>query len=178
MGAVSALSPSASRPERPLDRLFDSILDRHGNIYGDERERTRWYEAIAVVASLQWILLPWALAVMVWFAGPATVPFLVAAFLVFFLPMPLAQLYIGRRGVRQLPDRTGRKYWATFVASTLPYPIFLIGVITALRASGGDTATWWGALVGGIVGGIIGLVLLLRSRQSRRRRSSLPEDLD
>lgn len=175
---MSAPSPSTSRPERPLDRLFDSVLDRQGNIYGDERERIRWYEAIAVVASFQWILLPWALAVMVWFARPATVPFLVAAFGVFYLPMPLAQLYIRRKGVRQLPDRTGHKYWITFVVSTLPYPIFLIGVIAALSASGGGTATWWGALVGGIVGGIVGLVQLLRSRQRRRRRDSLPADLD
>lgn len=175
---MSTATPSTSRPDRPLDRLFDWILDRRGDIYGDERERTRWYEAIAVVASFQWLLLPWALAVMVWFAGPATVPFLVAAFLVFFLPMPLANLYIRRTGVRPIPDRTGVKYWATFVLSALPYPVFLIGVVAAVSRADGDPATWWGALIGGLIGGTVGLILLLRSRQLRRRRDHLPDDLD
>ena len=175
---MSATASPTSRPGHPLDRLFDWLLDRRGDIYGDERERTNWYEAISVVASFQWLLLPWSLAALVWFAGPPTVWFLVAVFVVFYLPMPLAQLYIARKGVRQLPDRTGVKYWTVFTLGALPYPVFLAGVIAALTGYGGDPVIWWSALVGGVIGGTVGLLLLLRSRQRRRRGELGSDDLD
>ncbi|GAA2621869.1 hypothetical protein [Paractinoplanes durhamensis] len=52
-----------------LDRVVRWNLDLDGDLYGDERERLRWYEGIATAASLQSILIPWSAAVMVWPLG-------------------------------------------------------------------------------------------------------------
>ncbi|MET0424989.1 MAG: hypothetical protein ABW046_13985, partial [Actinoplanes sp.] len=72
-----------------LDRVVHWNLDLDGDLYGDERERYRWYEGIATAASLQWMLIPWAAAIMVWPLGrPAVLP-LAVVLAVLWLPMLL-----------------------------------------------------------------------------------------
>ena len=56
-----------------LDRVVRWNLDVDGDLYGDERERYRWYEGIATAASLQWLIIPWAAAIMVWPLGRPSV---------------------------------------------------------------------------------------------------------
>jgi hypothetical protein len=50
-----------------LDRVVRRHLDFDGDLYGDERERLRWYEGIATAASLQWLAIPWVAAILVVF---------------------------------------------------------------------------------------------------------------
>ena len=48
-----------------IDRVVHWHLDFDGDIYGDEREHLRWCEGMATAASLQWLAIPWAAAVLV-----------------------------------------------------------------------------------------------------------------
>ena len=123
--------PVQGQSATPVDRMVNWLLDVDGDIYGDERERLRWHEGIALATSFQWIVVPWAMAVMVWFAGRETVPFLAAVLTLFWLPLPFTQWYVTRKRVRTVPGRRGTKYWVSVVLSALPYPVFALGAAAA-----------------------------------------------
>jgi hypothetical protein len=159
-----------------LQRFANWILDHDGTMYGDERERLRWYEAIAILGSIQGILVPWALAICVWLGGRTAAPYLLAVFLVFCLPQFVAAGYIRRRRVRIRPERVDRKYVVVAVATNLPYFIVVAGLVRAYVPDGSVT----GAVVGGLVGGCAG-VAAVRLAQWLRRRRPVPaavEELD
>src|ERR1041384_4531686 len=113
-----------------LDRVVRWNIDADGSWFGDERERYRWYEGMAAAASMQWIAVPWAAAVMVWPLGrPSVIP-LAVVLVAMFVPM---LVYVRSRRVDTTPRSmdTRRVLWG--LAGGLPYAVFLVG---ALRAYG------------------------------------------
>ena len=81
-----------------LDRVVRWGLDSDGNdFYGDERERLRWYEGIATAASLQWLAIPWAAAVLVWPLGMPSVLPLTVMLVLLVVPMAMCMAYVHRR---------------------------------------------------------------------------------
>src|SRR3954463_3830834 len=86
-----------------LDRVVQWNLDYNGDLYGDERERYRWYEGIATAAQLQSILVPWAAAVAIWPLGEPAVTPLAIVLVAFWLPALLGTLYVRARQVETAP---------------------------------------------------------------------------
>lgn len=147
-----------------VDRVARWALEPDGDLYGDERERLRQYEAIAVAAGLQWLAVPWAAAVGVWWADRAAAVCLVAVMLVLLAPMLVAQAYLRRRRVDTTPRRWTAKRVALGVAGVLPWALFVAGAARALGA-GPDTVR---ASAGGAVVGAALSLVLIRSRNRRR----------
>lgn len=172
-------APGTARPSRhPLDRLAGLLLDPDSSVYGDERERLHWYEAYTVVALVQWLIVPWTMAVLVWVGGRPVVGYLLVALVAFYLPIPLVLMYIARKQIRLAPVQGGRWRIAAVLVA-LPYLIFGVG---ALRAYGrlrlDDPSEVLGMLTGAAVGAAVvggGMVLLERRR---RRRTEHAEDGD
>ncbi|WP_250027127.1 hypothetical protein [Paractinoplanes maris] len=158
-----------------LDRVVRWNLNVDGDWYGDERERYRWYEGIAAAASMQWIAVPWAAAIMVWPLGrPSVLP--LAIVLVFMIiPMWICNLYVRRRRVETLPRswNAQRVFWG--VVGGIPYAVFLVGALYAFDPAG---STWKGAAVGGVFGGVIGLVVQVAQSRRKRRAEALAVDED
>jgi len=158
-----------------LDRVVAWNLDLDGDIYGDERERLRWYEGIATAASLQWIAVPWAAAILVWVSGrPVVVP-LTVILAVLLVPMAVCTAYVRRRRVDTVVRKWTRKRIVLSVAFIVPLLLFLFGV---LWDYGAESSTYWGALAGMIIGaGITAFRPLVRNRWPDRR-TRVPEDED
>ena len=159
-----------------LDRLTNWVLDQGGDIYGqDERERLRWYEGIALAASVQWILVPWTFAALVWFADRDAAILLAIACGVFYLTMLPANVHVSRKRVEVHPVRWSRKRIG-FTAVAFPAgPVFVLGFARAVGDTGGVEYT--AAAVGGTIGVAIGVVLLMmRGRARARRLAALPEE--
>src|SRR3954470_9496113 len=103
-----------------LDRVVQWNLDYNGDLYGDERERYRWYEGIATAAQLQSILIPWAAAVAIWPLGePAVVPLAIMLFML-WLPAVLSTVYVRARKVETAPRRWSSKRVLLTVVTALP----------------------------------------------------------
>ncbi len=171
-------SPTPRDRTRPVDRLVNYVLDVDGDIYGDERERIRWYEGISLAASFQWLVVPWAMAILVWFADRDTVLFLVAVLALFYLPLLLTTAYVGSKGVRLLPERRSAKYWLFAVLGGVPYLVFALGALVVRDGGAPDAGSWWAALVGGVVGGVLGLLGLVYAERLRRRKEDATPDGD
>lgn len=83
-----------------MTRVVNWALDNDGRMYGDEREQVRWYEGIVAASGLQWILVPWTAAVLVWVVGGRPVAVSLSVVLaVFYLPFVLCNWYVARRRV-------------------------------------------------------------------------------
>ncbi|GAA0551378.1 hypothetical protein GCM10010172_37080 [Paractinoplanes ferrugineus] len=150
-----------------IDRVVRWNLDLDGDLYGDERERFRWYEGIAASSSLQSVLVPGAAAVMVWPLGRAAVPPLAVILVLQWLTMLLATLYVRRRRVDTVPRSWNLKRLVLTVLGVGPYVVFLVGALHAYDPAGD---TWIGAAVGGVLGGtgaIIGTILKIKRRDQR-----------
>jgi hydrogenase-4 membrane subunit HyfE len=166
-----------------FDRMIDWILDRDGDIYGDERARLRWYEAIAVTASVQWILVLWVLAFAAWRAPTSASPYLWAIGAAFLFPLYLSIFYLSRRGVDVSRPSTSRKSRLLQAFTILPMIVYLVGLTVGhdLR-SGRSWSELSPALRGAMVGGAIGLVIatlfLVVRRRTEQRRIDATEDLD
>ena len=160
-------------PSGPFDRLVRWTLDLDGDIYGDERERLRWYEAIAIAASFQWLAVPWTLAVAVWFVPAEAVWALQGVLIAFWVPLLLMTYYVHRRRVRPAPVR-GRKAVLVATLSGLPVVVFVAGLAT--DAGSRPLADAWPPVVGALVGGVLG-VLGFRAL-GRRGRHEAAEDAD
>jgi hypothetical protein len=150
-----------------LDRVVRWSLDLDGDIYGDERERLRWYEGIATAASLQWAAVPSAAAVLVWVLGrPAVVP-LIVVLAVLVVPMMLCSAYVRGRRVDTVVRRWNRKRTILSLAFTVPMVVFVFGAMWAY--TGAEGSAWWGAVAGlALGGGISGFGPFVRPGRQRR----------
>jgi len=169
------MSTQPAHTARPslLDRLTDWVLDHDGTIYGDERERLRWYEGIAVAATLQWIAIPAALAVLTWVGGRPVAPYLVAVFVVFYLPLLVVSAYVARQRVPTVPHRPSRKWVGVAFVAALPYLAFGVALVRSYGVAEDRTA-----LLGGLVGAVAGGGLAVLALLAQRRRERLREDDD
>jgi hypothetical protein len=166
--------PSAARAYGLLDITTDWLLDRRGQLFGDEQERLRRYEGLAVAATVQGVLVPWlaVLALAVWGrpAAPAIILLLVGS----VLPTALGAGYATRWRVRSVPDRWSLKEWLLRTAGWVPYVIATLQILAAFDRPRS-------VIVGGIVGGVIGMVLGPFVRMGRRLREQdrdrIPDDL-
>jgi hypothetical protein len=137
-----------------LDRLVSWTLDHDGDIYGDEQERLRWYEGIAVASSVQSIVVPWTLAVMSWICSREVAKYLVVLAVVFYVPTFLTAAYASKKRVYLArPHRTTKAVVLSVVAG-LPVVVLVVGLIRAL-----DEGLDPDGLVGGAIGSAIGLVV-------------------
>jgi hypothetical protein len=170
---------ASSRRETVLDRVVRWILDPDGDIYGDERERLRWYEAITVAASLQWIGVPWAATVLVWILGrPAVLP-LGVVLAVLYAPMIMCVAWVRRRSVDTTVRSWTSKRIVLSVLGTTPYVLFIVGCIVAYQQE--HPSVFRGALVGAIGGAVLAAAAAALGTRRRRRREAAAvadEDLD
>jgi hypothetical protein len=170
-------SPNTSYARTPkatlLSRLFDQTLDVHGEIYGDEQERLRWYEGITVAASLQWIIVPWVIAVSIWMGGRPVTSYLLAITAAMYFPQLLTYVYAIRSGVR-LPKFRSAKALFSGLLSGGAYLAIVIGAVRAYD-DGLDPDGVKGALVGGPVGMIVALLL---ARIFMKRRAAAQARLE
>src|SRR3954451_3682662 len=138
-----------------LDRVVRWNLDVDGDLYGDERERYRWYEGIATAAQLQWVLIPWVAAILVWPLGrPAVLP-LAVVLAALVVPMIFSTLYVRSRRVDTTPRSWQPKRILLTALAAVPLVAFLIGALYAYDP-GGDS--WRGALVGGVLGAVLSAI--------------------
>lgn len=160
-----------------LDRIMRWHLDPDGDLYGDERERLRWYEGIAAAAGLQWMALPWAAAVLVWTLGrPAVLPSAVLL-VVLYVPMVMSLVYVRRRRVETTPRSYSAKRILITVLTVLPYVLFVVGASYAYRSS--DAGAFRGAAIGAVIGGALSCVTAaLGTRRRRRREAAVIGDED
>ncbi|GIF18382.1 hypothetical protein BJ973_008657 [Actinoplanes tereljensis] len=158
-----------------LDRVVRWNLDLDGDLYGDERERLRWYEGITAASSLQTLLIPWAAAIMVWSLGKPSVVPLAVVMALYWVPLMLSQLYVLRRKVDTTPRGWGAKRVVLLVLTTVPYLGFVVG---AMYAWDPDGETWIGAIVGGVVGAVCTVVITNVKIRRRNRLEALAGDED
>ncbi len=149
-----------------IDKLVSWTLDHDGDIYGDERERLRWYEGIAVAASVQWILVPWALAVLAWMADREVAPHLVVVAFVFYAPQFLVSVHLVRTKVDINKVTWHRKRVIATVATALPFLVMVVGLVRAFD-EGLDPDGLIGGAIGGTVGGVAAILI---ARAVARRR--------
>lgn len=149
-----------------FDRFVDAVLDVDGEIYGDEQERLRWYEGITVAASVQWVVIPWALAALAIIDGDRFGPALWTVAAVFLLPVYLMVIHTSRRRVRTVSLHS-RKVLISGVLFHLPLPIMAVALLWP------DDAERAAPFIGGVVGGTVGVVLAatLTYLNGRRKRS-------
>jgi pilus assembly protein TadC len=149
-----------------LDRFVSWTLDHNGDIYGDEQERLRWYEGIAVASSVQWIVVPWTMAVMSWICSREVARYLVVLAIVFYVPTFLTTVYVSRKRVNLAPPHRNAKVVTLGVVSGLPSVVMVVGLVRAL-----DEGLDPDGIVGGVIGGAIGVVIaILAVREIARRR--------
>ncbi|MCU7725823.1 hypothetical protein ODJ79_19005 [Actinoplanes sp. KI2] len=158
-----------------LDRVVRWNLDLDGDLYGDERERYRWYEGIAVAAQLQSILIPWSAAVVIWPLGETAVVPLTIMLVAFWLPAALGTVYVRSRKVETAPRGWSSKRVLLTAVTALPYGVFVAG---AFYVHNPDSSTWIGAVLGGVVGAGIGVAALIVKGRQRERREALAKDDD
>lgn len=163
---------NAASPPRTtvLDRTTNWMLDLDGDMFGDERERIRWYEGITIAAGLQWLAVPWAAAVLVWFVDRAAVVPLGVVLAVGVLPVPLATLHVRRRGVDTAPPTWPLKRSVLTVLSAAPYPLFIIGAGAAL---GHGPHVVREGLIGLAIGVVLSVGYLVATTRMRRRRDTV-----
>ena len=171
-------TPTVAFAERRtlLDRIAHWALDPDGDIYGDERERLRWYEGTAVAATLQWIAVPWAAAVLIWPLGrPAVLP-LAVVLAVLYLPMLVCSTYVSRRRVETVPRSWSAKRLVLTVLGGLPYVVFILGAAAAWTPASFARGMRQGA-IGGVVLAVA--VLAVQTCLRNRREGNAPvEDED
>lgn len=160
-----------------LDRLARGVIDADGDLYGDERERLRWYEGIALTATLQWVGVPTAAAVLVWTLGrPAVLPLAVVS-VVMYLPMLLLAAYVRSRRVATTVRTWNGKAVLSAALFAVPYVIFMVGCVAAYADD--DSGAVRGAGLGALLGGLIGTVVIaLMTRRRRRREAMSVPDVD
>jgi hypothetical protein len=162
--------------EKPtlLMRFTDQILDVKGNIYGDEQERLRWYEGITVAASIQWVLVPWVVAVSIWLGGRAVVSYLLAVMVAMYLPQLLTMQYAMRSRIR-LDGHWSPKAMVTAILSGGSYVAIALASVRAYDG-GFDPDGLKGGVVGGFLG--LGLVVVFARLYSKRTAAAVERDAD
>ncbi len=132
-----------------------------------------------MAASIQWLVVPWVLAVMVWVGGRAQVGYLVVLAAAFYVPMLFSTVYVSAHKVPLAGrGRWSRKRTVLTVLSGLPYALIFGGALRAYEGGRFDPD----GMVGGVIGGVVGLGLAVfavrRSQQRHSRKAVLVEDLD
>ncbi|UQU62722.1 hypothetical protein COUCH_27290 [Couchioplanes caeruleus] len=158
-----------------LDRVVRWNLDPGGDLYGDERERLRWYEGMTTAASLHGILLPWAAAVMVWALGRPSVLPLSVMLAALWVPLMTATLYVRRRQVDTTPRTWSAKRIILLLATVTPYAVFVVG---ARYVTDPDDSSWLGSAGGGVVGALLGIAVTIVKGRRRARQEALAGDED
>jgi uncharacterized membrane protein YbaN (DUF454 family) len=146
-----------------MDRVSRWFLS--DDLYGDERERLRWYEGMAVATTIQWIAVPWAAVVLVWIFGrPALVPLAVILVLM-YIPTALVGVYVRRRRVETVAVRWTAKRIALGVLGGLPYVVFVVEFFYPRQHLS--------AAVGAVVGAGIGVAAMAwKARQARTQEAA------
>jgi hypothetical protein len=158
----------------PLTRLFISILDVKGSIYGDEQERLRWYEGIAVAASLQWVIVPWVIAASIWMGGRPVVSYLLAVTAALYLPQLITVRYAIKSRIR-LEQQWSTKGIVMALLSGGAYVAIAAGAVRAYD-SGFDPDGLKGAAVGGPIGLLLALAFAHRySKRSKAVQESVED---
>ena len=162
---------SAPRAYGLLDTAADWVLDRHGDLYGDEQERLRQYEGLALAATVQGVLVPWlaVLALALW--GRPVVPAIILVLVGICLPRALAVSHATRWRVRTLPYRRSRRRLLLDAASGVPCLIALLQIVVALHRPIS------GAVVGAVIGVGIAFFARIGRRERERARDLAPDDL-
>ena len=150
-----------------LDRVVRWNLDLDGDIYGDERERLRWYEGITTAASMQWIGVPWAAAALVWVLGKPSVLPLAVVLVVLVVPMALCTAYVRRRRVDTVVRSWSRKRVVLSSLGGVPFVVFFVGALFAYDRSSHE---WQGAAAGALFGAVLGGVMSAAGKRRRRRQ--------
>jgi heme/copper-type cytochrome/quinol oxidase subunit 2 len=158
-------------------KLFDWLLDRDGEIYGDERSRFAWYEAIAGTASVQWIVIPWVLAILVWIAPTSAVWSLSVVMGVFFVTTMLCFPYLQAKHVDYLKPQTTKKARLVQVLTGLPMIVFVIGATVGVDLRNDvDSVVVRNGLMGGMVGAVVGGLSMVALVRRKRSQLALPEE--
>jgi hypothetical protein len=76
-----------------LDRTFCWLIDRDGDLLGDEHERLRWYEAYSAIMMIQTIAILWVVAVAALLGDRSVAPALIAVLAALLIPYYLAVAY-------------------------------------------------------------------------------------
>ncbi len=157
---------------RTLDAVARWTLDEGGTIYGDERERLRWYEGIAITTSIQWIVIAWTLAIMSLIADRSTAPYLAVLAAIFYLTMNIAAIYVARHRVAlRVQFTTPKQRLITLIMMSA----LVITCVGLLRRIDGELST--GGLVAGFIGGAAGFAgCLVISRAQRRKLAATRDD--
>ena len=145
------------------------------DLYGDERERLRWYEGMAVAANIQWIVVPWAATVLVWTLGrPAVLPLAVVMALM-YIPTLMAAQYVQAHRVETAVVAWTVKRVALSVLSGVPNLAFLAGCLWSYDHSWSTTrSTLLGALIGAVWSAMI-VVSRVRSVRAREAAAQLDD---
>ncbi|MFI1990786.1 hypothetical protein [Actinoplanes sp. NPDC020271] len=158
-----------------VDRVVRWNLDIDGDLYGDERERYRWYEGIATASALHSLLIPWAAAILVWPLGRAAVLPLAVVLVLLWGPMLLCSVYVARRKVDTTPRVWGTKRILMAALGVIPYAAFLVGALHAYDPAGD---AWVGAIVGTLFGAMISVLIVAVKARRRQGREALTVDED
>ena len=175
------MSTDIQRPPAPnlFDRFVRWILDPDGVMYGDERERLRYYESSTVVASLHGVLVPWTLLVCAALGGRAVAPVVLAVAVVFVVPWLLGSSHVRRRRVRTTPTRVTKVFVVTALLTWLPYPLLVL-VLTRQFTAGSDSGFargfWFGVIGGSIGGAVAGVIGLVRQHRAEHRQGPVEDD--
>jgi hypothetical protein len=167
------------RRDTPLDRFVGWILDPDGVMYGDERERLRYYESSTFVASLHGVLVPWTLLACAVLGGRAVAPVVIAVAAAFVVPWILGSTHVRRRRVRTTPSRVSTVFVVTALLTWLPYPLLVLVVtrqFTAGSESGFARGFWFGVIGGSIGGAVAGVIGLVRQHRAEHRRGPAEDD--
>ncbi len=175
------MSTDIQRPPTPdlLDRFVRWVLDPDGTMYGDERERLRYYESSTFIASLHGVLVPWTLLVCAVLGGRAVAPVVLAVAAAFVVPWMLGSVHVRRRRVRTTPSRVSSVFVATALLTWLPYPLMVLVVtrqFTAGSESGFVRGFWFGVIGGSIGGAVGGVIALVRQHRAEHRQGPVEDD--
>ncbi len=126
---------TSQKPGRGLfQRFVDWSLDHGGQIFGDERERLVWYEAILAMATFQMVGLPWAFFICSLLCPIGALPYLIGLHYAVFLPMLASYVHAATKRVdfSKINWLTGKVVFANIIVLV---PTTLFFGTTLLRAA-------------------------------------------
>ena len=153
-------------PERAtsIERLLNGFLGTGAPL--EANERFRWYEAVSGVSALQWLIVPWTLAAMMWTSADVMAPQLALLYAAFIFPTLMGNVYVSQKRLKLEIGRftVGRAVLGVVVS--LPFPVFVAGYLAAF---GWDRAVVIQASLGLLTGGLAAVGVFLFLLSSRRQ---------
>lgn len=147
-----------------ITRFDRFVLDLDGTSYGDEHERQRWYEGMAVAATVQWYLLPYVCAGCLLAWGRPVAPTVLLVTLALYGPLMLTRFYLHRFNVRVDHVMGTRRGMVSMAVVMVPYLVVFLDLMRLYTAP----STFVGALCGAPVGLVIGFAALAAKARKRR----------